>query len=387
MYFLPESLYIHYPFCRKACNYCGFHFSTNLRPQKDLILAIVREIKLIQSYSLLRGPARLRTLYFGGGTPSVMDYKNFHFLLEELNKIYCFNDLEEFTIEVNPEDVSAKSLDFWSSLGVNRISLGVQSFNSIFLREMNRNHSLETTFYALDVLKNDHRFKLSLDLIYGFPNQTFDQFCLDLNYIFNYKPHHFSAYQLTIEPGTALDYQVKNKTVTLLNEDLVADMMQYLYSISSTNGYHSYELSNFSLDDNVSKHNSFYWTSSAYLGLGPSAHSFDGKYLRFKNVSNNIKYIECVNEGKLPRELEWLTPKDRFNEFIMLGLRQSSGIDLNRLKCDFDSSLSSNLLFKMKQLNSNWFVHDNFDLNNRFIILSHSGRTMADYISAYLFID
>lgn len=321
------GVYIHIPFCRKACTYCNFHFSTQLHSINPLITSISREIELTPLPEL-----GIQTLYFGGGTPSLLNEAQLHSIFSALRNKTDVNSLKEVTLECNPEDINETNLNIWASLGVNRLSIGLQSLNDAELEAMNRAHSAQQSFAALELLENDGRFLISVDLIYGTPWKSNDQWKQELETILSKSfIQHVSAYALTVESKTLLNHQINKGILAPVNDDITISQFRILQEFIHDFSWEDYEISNYCRSGFRALHNSNYWKFKPYYGFGPSAHSFDGRQLRYMNVAQNSKYVSSLESGILPRTYENLDPSSLLNERIMTGLRTKEGVNVATL--------------------------------------------------------
>lgn len=370
-----SGIYIHIPFCKQACSYCDFHFSTTFsKYRSDLIDAIGKEINQEKEY--LNGKL-VQTIYFGGGTPSLLTSEEIEQILSSIHNNFNLTKDIEVTLEANPDDVNEESLNVWKSAGINRLSIGLQSFDQEDLDWMNRAHTSEESYLAVKLAKQ-FEFNLTIDLIYGLPNSSLDKLKQSLNKAIQLEPDHISAYCLTVEQRTALYKWVESGKIHPANEDEQADQFSFLVKHLSDNGFYQYEISNFAKEDAYSKHNSNYWRGVEYLGVGPSAHSFNGSSRRW-NISNNKKYISLIKDRADHFETEHLTPEDQFNEYLMTGLRTIWGVDINKLNelkatdtAFFDQVLEFEKQGLIKQ-------------NENLIRLTEKGKLQADGIAAALF--
>ncbi len=322
-----SGVYIHLPFCKQKCSYCNFHFSTQLSQVDALCQALNQEIVL----RTLDKKLEISSLYFGGGTPSIIPLSHLETLMNTLHSTLNLNSLTEATLECNPDDVTLEKLKTWKALGINRLSLGVQSFFQEDLESMNRAHSVSQAHQSIEWIRQAGFDNFTLDLIYGTPNSSDDRWLQNLEYIKMYEVPHFSAYALTVEPKTALSYQIQKGLVPQISEDLQWQQFRDLQAFAKNNDYTQYEISNFARSRYKALHNTNYWRGNAYLGIGPSAHSFDGLHTRCYNVAHNIRYIQSIEKGELPQQVERLSDHDRYNETVMLGLRSIEGIQENEL--------------------------------------------------------
>jgi len=325
-----SNLYFHYPFCKQACHYCNFHFSTKTKESERLWKAMLTELKLRRQGLQLP----LESLYFGGGSPSLLSPNKLEALLNLLYKEYNVGSDIEITLEVNPDDVTKDYLTTLKSVGINRISLGLQSFYERDLKLMNRVHSSDQALKALEFTSGLFS-NFSLDLIYGMPYSTLLEWEQNLKTVMDYDPPHLSAYALTVEEATVLDRQLKKGEILLLPEEAVQEQYELLLEKTEKHGFINYEFSNFGKPNYFSINNQNYWQGKPYLGIGPGAHSYDGHALRKWNISNNPLYMKAIEAGELPLKEEKLTTKDRYNEYIMTGLRTIHGVSVAHIKNTF----------------------------------------------------
>ncbi|MDE6643777.1 MAG: radical SAM family heme chaperone HemW [Muribaculaceae bacterium] len=328
-------LYIHIPFCHSKCAYCDFYSSAR-RPvdADDYIDALITEFKL--RYSEI---SNYPTIYIGGGTPSSLNDIQIERLVKAIGELININELKEFTIEMNPEDVTSDRLRFYKSLGINRVSMGIQSFNDAELKRVGRRHSSEQAFKAVSAIKNSGLI-FSCDLIYGLPEQTPESWKDSLNKLLSFEPHHFSAYLLSYEEGTALWRMREKGLITEADEDTVYTYYNILTETVSQHGYDHYEISNFARPDFHAIHNSGYWDGQPYVGLGASAHSFDGKARRY-NPSDAAEYVNALKSGKLYVEIEDENEVDHTNDCIITRLRTNQGLSINDIPTRFQSEFKT----------------------------------------------
>ncbi|WP_304234969.1 radical SAM family heme chaperone HemW [Jiulongibacter sediminis] len=366
-------LYLHIPFCKQACHYCDFHFSTNLSKKKELVNGLVREIELQKDYL---NNKHLNTIYFGGGTPSLLDKEELSSVFEAINRFYTVDSKAEVTLEANPDDVNDKSLQLWKSLGINRLSLGIQSFDEAQLKYLNRAHTAEHAEVCIQK-SLDAGFKdFSIDLIYGIPHPTHDIWKKNLEKALSYSFTHLSAYCLTIEDKTVFGHQLKKKQMKPIDEDFAAEQFEILLRETEKHQIEQYEISNFARNHQYARHNTSYWKGEPYLGIGPSAHSFDGINRQW-NVSNNGLYMKTLAEGKVPFEVEQLSEKDLANELIMTGLRTKWGADLSKITSLVDEDFNRTLSF--------YLDHQMLQKVGETIFLTPQGKLQADRIASDLF--
>jgi len=370
------GIYIHVPFCRQACHYCNFYFTTSVKMKEDFVIALLREIELSAGY--LKGEP-ITTIYFGGGTPSLLHEDDFTRILLQLGRYHDISKLEEFTIETNPDDLTHEKLTGLSTLtrfGLNRFSIGVQSFHNEDLAYMNRAHNAQE---ALDAIKRtqDKGFELlTIDLIYGTPTMTHDKWAENLEIAKGLNVPHLSSYALTVESKTTLAKKIKKGEAVDTNDDNTSHQFDMLMQFARENNYDHYEISNFALPGKHAIHNTNYWRGVPYLGLGPSAHSFDGTNRRW-NVSNLKTYTDSIAKGSIPLEEELLTPIQRTNEKIMTSLRTMWGLPLATF-VDHQASFTESL----QEIDPSWYL-----IKEGSIYLTNEGKHFADRIAATLFLE
>ncbi|QEC40936.1 radical SAM family heme chaperone HemW [Pseudobacter ginsenosidimutans] len=372
------GIYIHIPFCRQACHYCNFHFSTSRGLENEFLNSLLAEIPLQQGF--LAGET-VETVYFGGGTPSLLDAESLNMILRALRENFSIHPNAEFTLEANPDDINRVSLQSWKDAGINRLSIGIQSFYEEDLRWMNRAH---TATQAIDNLKLALEFfpNITIDLIYGSPGLTDEKWASNVQRVIEMGIPHISCYALTVEPKTALESMIRtHKREPVVPEDQARQFIQLMEWLKAA-GYDHYEISNFALPGKRSKHNSAYWEGKKYLGLGPSAHSYDGANRQW-NIANNALYIQALKNGTVPFEQETLTPVQRLNEYIMTSLRTMEGMSLEIVKRLSDASTASQLRKFSERLIREGLMNEVDD----HLILTQQGKLFADGIAADLFRD
>ncbi|MCF7568312.1 radical SAM family heme chaperone HemW [Sabulilitoribacter arenilitoris] len=342
-----SGIYIHIPFCKQACYYCDFHFSTSLSKKDELINTLLIELQLRKEE--LKNQT-IETIYFGGGTPSLLMNEELKLLIDAVYKNYQVVENPEITLEANPDDLTTKRINDLAASQINRLSIGIQSFFEDDLKSMNRAHNATE---AKKCLEEATRYfdNITIDLIYGIPNMSLDKWNQNLQIAFDFGVNHISSYALTVEPKTALDSFIKKGTYPPIDEDLALEHFNHLIAETEKKGFIQYEISNFGKPNYFSKHNTSYWKGKPYLGIGPSAHSFNNNQ-RSWNVSNNTKYIKSIQQNELPSTVETLSKKDRFNEYVMTGLRTIWGVSLNKIKEDFGVEYKEHLLTASKE-----FIH------------------------------
>lgn len=377
------GIYLHIPFCRQACNYCNFHFSTSLKHKTAFVQSLLKEIVLQKNY--LTGPdgaiPAVKSIYFGGGTPSLLDKEELHIIFESLYKNFNIMPDAEITLEANPDDISEKTLMALKATPVNRLSIGIQSFQNADLQFMNRAHSAEEGIKSIELAMDLGFNNLTVDLIYGTPTLSDASWLHNLEKVFSYGIPHLSCYCLTVEDKTPLAYMVEKGRAPAVDEDRAAAQFEILLKQIRAEGYEQYEISNFCKDGQYAVHNSNYWRKEKYLGLGPSAHSYDG-YSRQWNVSANLQYIQSVNNDIIPFEKEILTEAQRYNEYILTTLRTVWGCDLVTIRDLFGEAVFDHLHHEIKIFSEQGLLK----LSNNTIYLTDSGKLLADKITAALFL-
>jgi oxygen-independent coproporphyrinogen-3 oxidase len=324
------GIYIHIPFCKQACTYCDFHFSTSLKRKDDLLKALAEELVLRKEELQHQ---KIKTIYFGGGSPSLLNESEINSLFELIYRDYDVDIDAEITLEANPDDLSLSKIKALAHFPINRLSIGIQSFFEDDLRFMNRAHSAEESKNCLD--KSKQYFEnITIDLIYGIPGMQAEKWTQNLRTAFEFEVPHISSYALTVEEKTLLSDLIKKGKIPELDEKMSLEHFKILVAETEEQGFEHYELSNFGKRGYLSKHNTSYWLGESYIGIGPSAHSFDG-YARSWNIANNHKYIKTISKNQLPSEKEILTLHNRYNERIMTGLRTVWGISYKKIKVDF----------------------------------------------------
>jgi oxygen-independent coproporphyrinogen III oxidase len=374
------GIYLHIPFCKQACHYCNFHFSTSLRQKGAMVEAIVRELDIQKDY--LQG-APLSSIYFGGGTPSLLDATELEQIFSKIYQLHNVQADAEITLEANPDDLSLEKLQALRNSPVNRLSIGIQSFAEEDLRFMNRAHNAQEARACIENALGLGFDNLTLDLIYGAPTTSHEQWAKNLETLFQYPIPHLSAYCLTVEPKTALDHFVRQGKAAPVDEEHANAQFLYLMEATQAQGYEHYEISNFAKPGHYARHNSSYWLGEPYLGIGPSAHSFNGQSRQW-NVANNAKYLKILTEDDITKlsdtglfELEELSPATRYNEYVMTGLRTIWGCDLQKIAPAFQAYFLENV---QPFIDKGQVLAQNHQYR-----LSNSGKFMADYVAAQLF--
>jgi oxygen-independent coproporphyrinogen-3 oxidase len=325
-----SGIYIHIPFCKQACHYCDFHFSTSMKKKEEMVLALAKELQLRKKKFQKESVA---TIYFGGGTPSVLTPAEIRFLIDAVYENYTVVSTPEITLEANPDDLSEERIAAFAELGINRLSIGIQSFFEEDLQLMNRAHNSEEAQKCLEIATR-YFDNISLDLIYGIPGMTNERWQQNIETALSFGIPHISSYALTVESKTALNKLIQTGKIASPNDEVAQEHFMILVETLENNGFVHYELSNFGKENYFSQNNSAYWLGKKYLGIGPSAHSYDG-VSRSWNVSNNALYLKAIQNEELPNEIEKLTLEDRYNEYIMTGLRTIWGVSLVRIEQEF----------------------------------------------------
>jgi len=375
-----SGIYIHIPFCKQACNYCNFHFSTNLDRKADFLNALLMEISLQQDF--ISSAETIDTIYFGGGTPSLLSASELSDILENIHQHYKVNPLAEVTLEANPDDVNPNILKAWHSIGINRLSLGVQSLEADELKWMNRAHHAQQSLQSIDDILNSSIENFSIDLIFGSPFLTDAQLEKNIRVLAGKNIPHFSCYALTVEEKTALHHDIKKKQSPAINNEHQAKQFLLTMDCLSELGYEQYEISNYAKPGMRSQHNSSYWKGKAYFGFGPSAHAYDGKQLRRWNVANNSLYIKNMLAGNMIYEEEELNLLQQINEYIMISLRTMEGISLSKVAETFGNEISERLSNLIRPFENQGKV---MVKENNHVVLTREGKLFADGISSALF--
>ncbi len=382
------GIYLHIPFCKQKCSYCDFHFSTSLKHKEDLIKALIKEIILRKNQL----STEIKTIYFGGGTPSILNDKDFLLINEAVHKNYKLANDIEFTMECNPDDLTKQKLQELKSSGVNRLSIGIQSFYDEDLQFFNRAHNAKQAEKSI-LLSQDSGFdNITIDLIYNTPTLTAQKWEENLNKTDKYSIPHLSAYTLTVEENTALNYQVKTKKVQMPTDEEAIKQFAQLMDATKAIGMVQYEVSNFGKEGYFSQHNSNYWKGEEYLGFGPSAHSYlkdsplkrgvGGVSKRSWNVANNIKYIQAINNSQPFFEEEYIDEKTAYNEYVLTRLRTIWGIDKQYIVDNFNTDIINHFNLELEKYSKTSYLQTE---NNK-ITLTQEGIFIADKISSDFFI-
>lgn len=372
-----SGIYIHIPFCKQACHYCDFHFSTSIKKKEDMVLALAKEIEL------RKGEFEndiVETIYFGGGTPSLLMIADIRLLIDKVYRNYNVIKNPEITLEANPDDVTEEYLNALKRLGVNRLSIGIQSFFEDDLKLMNRAHNANEAKKCLEIATK-YFDNISIDLIYGIPNMSNEKWLQNIETALSFNIPHISSYALTVEPKTALQKFIKEGLIASPDDEVAQEHFHILVEKLNNHDFIHYELSNFGKENYISKNNSSYWLGKKYMGIGPSAHSYNGEK-RGWNVSNNTLYIKSILENKLPQETETLSKTDRYNEYVMTGLRTIWGVSLEKIETEFGKIY---LDYVTKQASKYLEDHLLF-IDENILRTTKKGKFLSDGIASDLFL-
>jgi oxygen-independent coproporphyrinogen III oxidase len=371
------GIYIHIPFCKQACHYCNFHFSTQLNNKELLLNALRKELLLRKSY--LENQS-INTIYFGGGTPSLLSEKELGNIVDAVFANFAVSKNAEITLEANPDDLSKEKLHELKNVGINRLSIGVQSFIERDLKEMNRAHSVSEAESSVKRAQDVGFENITIDLMYGLPHLTNEEWTQNVQTAIDLQVPHISSYCLTIEEKTALHHFVSKAQTTMVDDNTTEQQFLQLIEMLTANGFEHYEISNFSKDGFISKHNSAYWLGEHYLGLGPSAHSFNG-INRSWNVANNAKYINAINKKEAFFEEEKLSQENKYNEYILTRLRTKWGVNTKDIEQRFPEFYNHFKNETEKLLSKGWIQQ-----HEEIFTLSAKGKLFADKAAMELFI-
>jgi oxygen-independent coproporphyrinogen-3 oxidase len=372
-----SGIYIHIPFCKKACHYCNFHFSTNQNSKSSFIKALSKELRL-RSFEYESN--KIQTIYFGGGTPTVLQISELTSILDVVYEFYNVSETPEITLEANPDDLDLEKIVTLSKTKINRLSIGIQSFHETDLVAMNRAHSAYQAKKCLD-LATRYFDNITIDLMFGMPTMSMDLWRENLQIAFGFGIKHLSCYAMTVEPQTALEHFIKKGSHPPMDDELAANHFKVIIEETSKQGFIHYETCSFGKPDYFSKHNTSYWLGKTYLGVGPSAHSFNGKK-RSWNISNNSKYIKSIEASILPSESEILSIENKFNEYIMTGLRTMWGVSLQIIETEYGPKIKDQLLDNAtKLLKSDFLV-----IEDQHLKVTTTGKFLSDGIASELFL-
>ena len=370
------GIYIHIPFCKQSCHYCNFHFSTSTKNKDEVLDAIENEIKQ-------KGQATneaISTIYFGGGTPSILDVNEINSIIKRIHKEFNVESEAEITIEANPDDLNKEKIINLSLTEINRLSIGVQSFIDKELKIMNRAHDSKKALNSIEISKKYFN-NISIDLMYGVPESTLESWTHNLDTVSQFDINHISSYALTLEPKTALESFVRKLIVDMPEEGLVYDQYNLINKKLEPLGFINYEVCSFAKENFFSKNNSAYWLRKKYIGIGPSAHSFDGKS-RSWNISNNKKYIDQIKKGKSFYKKEKLSKVDQYNEYVMTGFRTIWGVSANFIENNFNSKFKNYFTDRIQK----HIDQKNIIVKDDIYTTTNEGRFLADGISSDLFL-
>jgi oxygen-independent coproporphyrinogen-3 oxidase len=370
------GIYIHIPFCKQACHYCDFHFSTSLKYKDEVLRALVSEIKLQKSY--LNGET-IETIYFGGGTPSLLEADEINLIINSITELHTVSSNAEITLEANPDDLNPAKIKALRQTDVNRFSIGIQSFFDDDLLWMNRAHRSRHAEACVKRAQDAGFENITADLIYGYPLLSDTKWKQNLDKMFELNIPHVSAYSMTVEPQTALAALIGKNKQPPMNDQQSAAQFMVLMDAMTDHGFEHYEISNFCKPGNYSRHNANYWKGVKYLGIGPSAHSYNGEARQW-NIANNAKYMQTIETGKLPAETETLTEDNRLNEYIMTSIRTIWGLDLDKLNLIAKASADQLLIAARRYFDNGWIIQ-----KDNTIYLTPTGKLYADNIAAELF--
>lgn len=370
------GIYIHIPFCRQACHYCDFHFSTSMKKKQEMIMAIAKEISIRKNEF---AGQTVETIYFGGGTPSVLTNQEIEFLINTVLENYTVSNNPEITLEANPDDLSINRITELANSRINRLSIGIQSFFEDDLKMMNRAHNAQQ---ASECLNEAVKYfdNISIDLIYGVPGMTNERWLQNVDKALSFGVPHISSYALTVEPKTALHNFVQKGIIAQPSDEVAHEHFMLLTEKLQENGFVHYELSNFGKEGYFSRNNTAYWLGKKYLGIGPSAHSYDG-ISRSWNIANNALYLKAIENNELPAEKEKLTIADRYNEYVMTGLRTIWGVSITRVEQEFGLLYKKHLLTEA----ANFISNDLLSLQDNILKTTSKGKFLADGLASDLF--
>jgi len=392
------GLYIHIPFCKQACHYCDFHFSTSLSKKKEMLAALKKELELRKKEF---GDEIVETIYFGGGTPSILDVAEINDLIETIYTNFQVGEEPEITLEANPDDLVQRSASLrshaersrsaaeglggsifkdYQKAGINRLSIGIQSFFEEDLKWMNRAHNAQEAEYCIESAI-EHFDNISIDLIYGIPGMSNERWMANIERTLSYGIPHISSYALTVEPKTALANFIQKGISKPVDDEAAQAHFNKLYTVLTNKGYECYEVSNFGKPGFYSKNNTAYWQGKKYMGIGPSAHSFDG-YQRSWNINNNPKYIRAIQRNELPNEVEVLSETDRYNEYVMTGLRTIWGVSFCKIEKEFGLGFSDYL----KKRSKKYLEKELLFVRDGDLIATQKGKFLIDGIASDLFV-
>jgi oxygen-independent coproporphyrinogen-3 oxidase len=372
------GLYLHIPFCKKACHYCDFHFSTQLDIKTQLSSALAKELSLQSGYL---GGETLETIYFGGGTPSLLSEAELNLIFNSIHKHAKVQTSAEVTLEANPDDLTQEKLRELKSAGINRLSIGIQSLDNQVLSFLNRSHDSQQALKSIDAARGAGFPNINVDLIYAIPGRNISLLKKDIDQLLALQPEHISAYSLTIEEKTVFGNWASRGKLSPETEEENASQFDLVMDKLAEAGFEQYEISNYARPGFQSQHNSSYWKQKKYLGIGPSAHSFNGSD-RQVNVSNNHAYLKAIEAGEIPTTIETLSRENRINEYIMTSLRTLWGCNTDYLQHNFQFDLLKHQSRYLDRAMKNGLIR----LQEKTLVLTRSGKMLADKISSDLFV-
>ena len=371
-----SGIYIHIPFCKQACHYCDFHFTTSLKKKEEMVFALAKEIEVRKKEFQ---DEVVETIYFGGGTPSRLQIADLKLQIDSIYENYKVSENPEITLEANPDDLTEEYLVELRKIGINRLSIGIQSFFEDDLKLMNRAHNSEEAKKCLEIATK-YFDNITIDLIYGIPNMSNEKWLQNIETALSFNIPHLSSYALTVEPKTALHTFIKKGIIATPDDEIAQEQFHILIEKLEENGFIHYETSNFGKENYFSKNNSSYWLGKKYIGIGPSAHSYNGSS-RSWNIANNSLYLNSLSENKLPSETETLSKTDKYNEYVMTGLRTTWGISLDRIENEFGKSY----LDYLNQQAAKYIEDHLLFVDENVIRTTKKGKFLSDGIASDLF--
>ena len=371
-----SGIYIHIPFCKQACHYCDFHFSTSLKKKSELVSALQNEL-VLRKNELPNEP--IKTIYFGGGTPSLLNLEELTAIFKTIYAEFTIAENPEITLEANPDDLSEEKINELANSKINRLSIGVQSFFEEDLKLMNRAHNAEEALNSIKLARSKFD-NISVDLIYGIPGMSNERWQKNIQILLDLDIPHISSYALTVEPNTALQKFIEKGKIKPVDDAAAAQHFETLRTVLKNAGFEHYEFSNYGKPGYFSQNNTAYWLGKPYLGIGPSAHSYDGNNRKW-NIANNTLYIKAIEKSELPLEVEELSITDRYNEYIMTRLRTYFGVDL----VEVESKFGKEYLEYLKEQSVVLFEKEFLRIENNVMHITEKGTFLSDGIAADLF--
>ncbi len=371
-----SGIYIHIPFCKQACHYCDFHFSTSLKKKRELVGALQKEL-ILRKNELPDEP--IQTIYFGGGTPSLLNLEELNAIFETIYTEFNIAENPEITLEANPDDLSEEKIKELANSKINRLSIGVQSFFEEDLKLMNRAHNAEEALRSIKLARSKFD-NISVDLIYGIPGMSSERWQENIQILLDLDIPHISSYALTVEPNTALQKFIEKGKVKPVDDAAAAQHFEILRTTLKNEDFEHYEFSNYGKPGYFSQNNTAYWLGKPYLGIGPSAHSYDGNCRKW-NIANNMLYLKAIEKSELPLEIEALSITDRYNEYIMTRLRTHFGVDLEEIEVKFGEKY----LKYLKEQSVILFQKEVLKIENNVMHITEKGTFLSDGIAADLF--